>query len=161
MPRSLPWSRWWRRPDCVPFAACGIWFLPVEAWKSLLAYEALGLRDFFTAVFTAVFGFVSDLASVLPLGAAAAFFSGAGRERAGLGFASGAASVTASDATRAAAGAGRTFSSGALETGLDGTFFTFFAASASSAAGAGGATGWSPFAITSPLYTQHLTPITP
>src|SRR5882672_4607256 len=121
---------------------------------SLLAYEALGFRDFFTVVF----GFVSDLASVSPLDSLTAFFPGAGRARTGLGFPSGAAAVPTSGATRAAVTAGSAFSSRALGAGLGVSFFTFFAAKASLAAGVGSAAGWSPLAMISPLYTQHLMP---
>src|SRR6266513_2910356 len=124
---------------------------------SLLAYEAFGLRDFFTAVF----GLVSDLPSVFPLDSTAVFLATAGRGRTGLGFASGARATPVSEAGSGAASAGAALSSSALGAGLGGAFFTFFAARTSSAVGAGGATGWSPLAITSPLYTQHLMPITP
>src|SRR5690242_18486729 len=121
--------------------------------EALLAYEALGLRDFFTAVF----GFASDLASAFALPSPAAFFA-AGWGRAALGLA-GAASEVPPSGTAAGAATGSGFSSGALA--LAATFFTFLAENASSAAGAGAAIGWSPLAITSPLYTQHLIPITP
>src|SRR6266851_9040997 len=120
--------------------------------ESLLAY-ALGFLDFFTAVF----GFASDFASAFPFASLTAFFA-ATAGRAVLGLA--AAELPVSDAVLAA-GIGSGFSSRALGTGLGGAFFTFFAARTSSAVGAGGAAGWSPLAITSPLYTQHLMPITP
>src|SRR5256885_14716223 len=116
--------------------------------KWLLAYEVLGLRDFFTAVF----GFASAFAFASP-----AFFAATGWGRA-LGLA--AAGLPASAAALTAA-TGSGFSSAAIGAGLGVAFFTFFAARTSSAVGAGGATGWSPLAITSPLYTQHLMPITP
>src|SRR5262249_46191005 len=118
--------------------------------NSLLVYEALGLRDFFTAVLAA-----SGLASVLTrasgfgLASPAAFFAGAGAGRAPLGFASPASPT----------GAGSGFSSAAAGRGA--SFFTFFAGASSSADGAGAAAGCSPLAITSPLYTQHLMPMTP
>src|SRR6266571_8296472 len=121
---------------------------------SLLAY-ALGFLDFFTAVF----GFASDFASAFPFASLTAFFA-AIAGRAVLGLAWGVAELPVSDAVLAA-GIGSGFSSRALGTGLGGAFFTFFAARTSSAVGTGGATGWSPLAITSPLYTQHLIPITP
>src|SRR5712691_7367972 len=124
---------------------------------SLLAYEALGLRDFLTAVF----GLVSALPSVLPLDSLAVFLATAGRGRTGWGFASTAPALPVSEAGSAAPAAGAALSASALGAGLGGAFFTFFAARTSSALGAGGATGWSPLAITSPLYTQHLMPITP
>src|SRR6267378_3329940 len=121
--------------------------------ESLLA-EALGFLDFFTAVF----GFASDFASAFPFASLTAFFAATGWGRATLGLA--AAEVPASGAVLAAA-IGSGLSSRALVTGLGAAFFTFFAARTSSAVGAGGATGWSPLAMTSPLYTQHLMPITP
>src|SRR5438132_9972857 len=125
---------------------------------SLLAYEVLGLRDFLTVVF----GLVSDLPSVFPLDSLAVFLATAGRGRTGLGFTSTALAPPMSEAGSAGAAAGAAaLSSSALGAGLGGAFFTFFAARTSSAVGAGGATGWSPLAITSPLYTQHLMPITP
>src|SRR5882672_4760452 len=101
--------------------------------NSLLVYEVLGLRDFFTAVLPLVSVLDSDFGS-------------------GWGFAS------AAGAASAAAGADSGFSSAGAGRGA--SFFTVFAVPNSSA-GAGAAAGWSPLAITSPLYTQHLTPITP
>src|SRR6266436_4980094 len=119
--------------------------------ESLLAY-ALGFLDFFTAVF----GF----ASAFPFASPPVFFAATKGGRAARGLAWGAAELPVSDAVLAAA-IGSGFASGALSAGLGVAFFTFFAARTSSAVGAGGATGWSPLAITSPLYTQHLMPITP
>src|SRR6267378_2708897 len=123
--------------------------------ESLLA-EALGFLDFFTAVF----GFASDFASAFPFASLTVFFAATGCGRATLGLAWGTAELPVSGTVLAAA-TGSGFSSRTLVTGLGAAFFTFFAARTSSAVGAGGATGWSPLAMTSPLYTQHLMPITP
>src|SRR5882672_2241131 len=114
--------------------------------NSLLVYEALGLRDFFTAVLP--LGSVLDSAFGSGLAFASPAFLAAGAwGRAGRGFAS-----------AAGAGAGSGFSSAGAGRGA--SFFTVFEG-ASSSAGAGAAAGWSPLAIVSPLYTQHLMPITP
>src|SRR5215470_4039100 len=102
--------------------------------NSLLVYEVLGLRDFFTAVLA--------LASALGFASPAAFLAAGAWGRAALGFASaGAASATT--------GAGSGFSSAGAGRGA--SFFTFFAGASSSADGAGAAAGCSPLAITSPL----------
>src|SRR5882672_1305748 len=119
--------------------------------NSLLVYEVLGLRDFFTAVLPLVSVLDSDFGSGLAF-ASPAFLAAGARGRAGRGFAS------AAGAASAAAGADSGFSSAGAGRGA--SFFTVFAVPNSSA-GAGAAAGWSPLAITSPLYTQHLTPITP
>src|SRR6267142_507879 len=96
--------------------------------NSLLVYEVLGLRDFFTAVLI----FASALTSGFALASPGAFFAADGWDRAALGFAA------ASDAA-VGAGAGSGFSS--LATGRGASFFTFFAGASSSAAGAGAAAG--------------------
>src|SRR5262245_50183421 len=117
--------------------------------ESLRVYEVLGLRDFFTAVFV----FDSVLASAFALASPAAFFAAGAGARAALGFAGWASGAAAG------AGAGSGFSSAGAGRGA--SFLTFFAGANSSAEGAGAAAGWSPLAMTSPLYTQHLIPITP
>src|SRR5882672_3970650 len=122
--------------------------------NSLLAYEVLGLRDFLTAVLV----FASGLASALPLASPPPFFAAAGWGRAALGFGEPVAPPASDAAAGAATGSG--FSS-APGTGRGGSFLTFFAGINSSVEGAGAAAGWSPLASTSPLYTQHLIPITP
>src|SRR4029077_20540677 len=109
---------------------------------SLLVYEVLGLRDFFTAVLI----FASPLTSGFALASPGAFFAADGWDRAALGFGA------TSDAAGTRAGSG--FSS--IATGRGASFFTFFAGASSSAAGAGAAAGWSPLGLTPPLFYPHL-----
>src|SRR4051794_15156936 len=135
---------------------CCFRYLVRDGWSMGDLGYSFVLRDFFTAVFGSAF------VSVLGFASPAAFFAGAFARGAGAALGLGvsaAASVAAGAGAGAAATAGSSFSStaGAFE----GAFFTFLVAGASSEAGIGGTAGWSVFAITSPLYTHTLMPMTP